>query len=312
MTGFRGIRGQPAAPPYTNGPYTFSERLTFQQGVAGVGGLQIVKDTDIWYVDSNQSASGDGRSWDKPFITIAEALTAAGDGDVIYIAPGDYPIAAALAVANNNLTIIGPNRSCNDYKALIYSSGAVNLMTINANNVTVVGLGFSAAGGNGHGIAISGTSVSYKCYIANCRFDGYNKTGYGIKTDDTKDSPDITFEHCLFRSWATGGIYANATRGVYRYNMIWCDAASVGINFVQTGGNRPDSMAYENYIIGSNSTDTGIKIASTEPTDGTLLVANNVVTNCSTNITQDKSDAGVVNNGTYGDSASPVIVDPNA
>ena len=41
-------------------------------------------------------------------------------------------------------------------------------------------------------------------------------------------------------------------------------------------------------------------------------MANNVVTNCNLNITQDKSDAGVVNNGTYGDGAALVQVDPNA
>lgn len=289
------------------------------KNIEATNGLMIQGNTfptgpgNTWYVNSAVNASGTGKTWDLAFKTIAEALTAAGTGgDTIYIAPGDYVIAAALEVTKDNLRIIGPNKSANDYAALIYTSAADNLMEIDAHNVSIIGLGFSAAGGNGHGIAIAGTSASYKCYIAHCRFDGWGNTGYGVKCDDTNDQPDLVVEDCLFRSWATGGIYSNTTRGVYRRNMIWCDAASIGINFVQTGGNRPDSMAYENYIIGSNSTDTGIKIASTEPTDGTLLVANNVVTNCATNITQDKSDAGVVNNGTYGDSAAPVIVDPNA
>ena len=275
--------------------------------------VPVVSPGNVWYVNSGATNNGDGKSWDSPFTTIAAALTAAGTGgDTIFIAPGDYEISAALAVTKNNLTIIGPNKSANDYAALVYSDAAMNLMTIDAHNVSVVGLGFSAAGGNGHGIAIAGTSASYKAYIAHCRFDGWGNTGYGVKCDDTNDQPDLTVEDCLFRSWATGGIYMNATRGVVRRNMVWCDAASIGINFVQTGGNRPDNMCYENYVIGSNSTDTGIKIAATEPTDGTLLVANNVVTNCATNITQDKSDAGVVNNGTYGNSAAFVQVDPNA
>lgn len=296
------------------GNLNFKGRASFYQGISGAG-VQVIKDSQVWYVDSGKTApasSEDGLTWDTAFLTIGEALTAAGNNDVIYIAPGDYEIAAALEITQNGLTIIGPNRSANDYKALVYTSAADNLVEVDANNVSIIGLGFSAAGGNGHGIAIAGTTASYKLYVAHCRFDGWGNTGYGIKCDDTQDQPDLVVEDCLFRSWATGAIYANCTRGVFRRNMIWCDAASIGINFVQTGGNRPDSMAYDNLIIGSNSTDTGIKIAATEPTDGTLLIANNVVTNCATNITQDKSDAGVVNNGTYGDSAAPVIVDPNA
>lgn len=299
------------------GDVNFKGRASFYQGLSGAG-VQVIKDSQVWYVDSGKAApasSGDGLTWDKAFITIAEALTAAGTNDVIYVAPGDYPIAAALAVVattHAGLTIIGPNRSGHDYKALVYTSGAVDCMTIDANNVTVIGLAFSAAGGNGNGISIASGTATYKCHIENCRFDGYGNAGYGVLTDDTQDSPDLLVENCLFRSWATGGIYHNSTRATYRNNDIFADAASIGINLIPTGGNRPDTMVYGNRILGSNSTDVGIQIASTEPTDGTLLVANNVVTNCSTNITQDKSDADVVNNGTYGDSAAPVIVDPNA
>lgn len=306
-------REGPVSGNYT-GNRKFTGRCTFYQGLSGAG-VQVIKDSQVWYVDSGKTSpasSGDGLTWDTAFLTIAEALTAAGNNDVIYIAPGDYEISAALAITQSGLTIIGPNMSANDYRALVYSDAAMNLVTVDANNVSIIGLGFSTAGGNGHGIAIAGTTASYKLYVAHCRFDGWGNTGYGIKCDDTQDQPDLVVEDCLFRSWATGAIYANCTRGVFRRNMIWVDAASIGINFVQTGGNRPDSMAYDNMVIGSNSTDTGIKIAATEPTDGTLLVANNVVTNCATNITQDKSDAGVVNNGTYVNGAALGQVDPNA
>lgn len=295
-------------------PKTFRGPVTFSQGVAGVD-VQVTKDSQIWYVDSaktSPAASGNGLTWEQAFLTIAEALTAAGDGDVIYIGPGDYVIAATLAVTNSNLKIIGPNKSCNDYSALIYSSGAIDLMSIDANNVSVIGLGFSTAGGNGNGISISGTTASYKVYIAGCRFDGYGKVGTGIFCDTTQDSPDLVVEHNLFREWSVAAITHNATRAMYRNNFINVKAAGIGINCVPTGGNRPDSWVIDNYILGSNSTDTGIKIAATEPTDGTLLVANNVVANCNLNITQDKSNAGVVNNGTSGDGTAPLIVDAQA
>ena len=306
-------RDGPISGKYT-GNRKFTGRCTFYQGISGAG-VQVIKDSQVWYADSGKTSpavSGDGLTWDTAFLTLTEALAAAGDNDVIYVAPGDYVTATANVVSQEGLTIIGPNRSCNDYKALIYTSAAVNVFEVDANNVSIIGLGISAVGGNGSGISISETTASYKFYVAHCRFDGYGNAGYGVLTDDTQDSPDIVVEDCLFRSWATGSIYANATRGVYRRNLINVDAGAIGINFIQTAGNRPDSFAYGNMILGSNSTDVGIKIASTEPTDGTLLIANNVVTNCNLNITQDKSDAGVVNNGTYGDGAALVQVDPNA
>ena len=292
------------------GPTVLTGGVTAYQGVPGG-----TTSGTIYYVDSNNgSSTGNGETWETAINTIAGgvALTTSGANDVIYVAPGDYEISAAIAITQNDLTIIGPNRSASDYKALIYSHAAMNLMTINANNVSIIGLGFAAAGGAGHGIKMAGTKAAYKCYVSRCRFDGWGNAGYGIRQDATYDSPDMTVENCLFRNWATGAIYHYGTRNVIRNNLIWVNAASIGINLTASGTNRGDTMVIDNYIIGSNSTDTGIQISATEPTDGTLLVANNVVTNCSTNITQDKSDAGVVNNGTYGDGTAPFQVDPNA
>jgi hypothetical protein len=297
------------------GRLTFLEQQTFNQGASGLGGVQVTKDAEIWYADSAKTgpaASGNGRSWKEAFLTIAEALAAAGDGDIIYVAPGDYEISEPLAVTQDNLKIIGPNKSCNDYSALIYNDDAFDLMTIDANNVSIIGLGFSTIDDDGNGISISGTAVSYKVYIAGCRFDGSGKAGTGIFCDTTNDSPDLVVEHCLFREWSVAAITHNATRAVYRNNYINVPAGGIGINCVPTGANRPDAWVVDNYILGSNSTDTGIKIASTEPTDGTLAVFNNSIANCNLNITQDKSDAGVVNNGTYGNGAGFFQVDPNS
>lgn len=308
MSNFGEVSGKVTGTKIFTGP------CTFYQGVSGAG-VQVIKDSEIFYVDSGKTSpasSGDGKTWDAAFLTIAEAVAAAGDNDVIYIGPGDYEISAAIAITQNGLRIIGPNKSCNDYAALIYSDAAMDLLSIDANNVSIIGLGFSTVGGNGNGIAIAGTTTAYKVYIAHCRFDGYGKVGTGILCDDTQDQPDLVVENCLFREWSVAAIHHNATRAMYRGNLINVKAGGIGIDCIPTAGNRPDSWVIDNYILGSNSTDTGIKIAATEPTDGTLLVANNVVTNCNLNITQDKSDAGVVNNGTYADGVALAQVDPNA
>ena len=131
---------------------------------------------NAWYVDStNGATTGDGKTWDTAMSTIALAVAAASANDSIYIAPGDYIISEAIAIATAGLRLVGPNESCNDYRAFIYSSAACDLITVDANQVSITGLGLSTVGGDGNCITISGTANSYKCYIARCRFDGIVK-----------------------------------------------------------------------------------------------------------------------------------------
>ena len=69
---------------------------------------------------------------------------------------------------------------------------------------------------------------------------------------------------------------------------------------------------YDNKLVGRGTEvtgDVGIKFASTEPTAGCVLTANNVVTNFTTNITTGKGDESVVNNGTYRDGSDLGQVD---
>jgi len=222
------------------------------------------------------NANGTGKSWDSAFKTIAAAITAAGEeGDTIYVAPGDYPIATALAVNKDNLTIIGLGRMPNDYKALIYSSGAIDLMNIDANCVSIIGLGFSTAGGAGIGIDIAATTASYKCYIGNCRFDGWAQGTYGVNVGNTADAPDCTVEDCWFNSWATAGINANASRDTYRNNTFFVPADTVGIQYVPTGGTRPSGLIDSNRFCGASGSSTSAVVFTATPTVGTVLIVDN-------------------------------------
>ena len=65
--GFRTIKsGGIDAPPYTNGPYSFSENITFSNASLGSGG-----EGDAWYVDGTNGAStNDGKSWTAALDTI--------------------------------------------------------------------------------------------------------------------------------------------------------------------------------------------------------------------------------------------------
>lgn len=276
------------------------------------------------YVDANNGNDNySGEDWDNPFKTITQALTAAAldhgasriKAPRIFVARGDYDEGAVLDLNIQDMVLCGPNRSPAHYHALLYSSSATHdLIEIGAHGVSVIGMGLTQTKARDTiQLGDASSEAWYKLYFAGNRFDSWDTGTYGIRPyDATVDCPDMVIEGNLFRSIATASISMNSTRSIITGNIIWVSAAAIGIDFQQTGGNRPDHCCYGNYIIGSNSTDTGIKIASTEPTDGTLLVALNVVTNCATNITQDKSDAGVVNNATYVNGAALGQVDPNA
>ena len=52
----------------------------------------------VWYVDGDVPVSGPGTSWFSPFKTIQEAITAANDGDEIWVKMGNYPLTSTINV----------------------------------------------------------------------------------------------------------------------------------------------------------------------------------------------------------------------
>ena len=239
---------------------------------------------DIWFVDANVGSSGDGKSWENAFKTILEANTAAQDWDAILIAGGDYDEAAVIPVTNQGLKFIGVGNS-NQMLAMIYSSTASHhLMTINAHNVEVAGLGFYQTKDTKSAIMCSTTASFFKIWIHDCRFDSTNGE-YGVHGGTTYDSPDIMIENCKFTSWQTAAIYCYCTRGHVRNNTIVTVAAKIGIHLPATGSNRGGVFCCDNYILGVNSTDTGISVGAVSA--GMLFISGNWVCGCGTsNITQ--------------------------
>ena len=98
------------------GDRKYTGRISFAQGASGSGLSFVKKDTQIWYVDSGKTspaASGDGLTWDTAFITLAEAVTAAGDYDTILVAPNSIETIATggITITQDGLRIIGANGS---------------------------------------------------------------------------------------------------------------------------------------------------------------------------------------------------------
>jgi len=311
--GFRGSNGQPAAPPYTHGPYTFSEHITFQGGAEGAGFLQ--KDSQVWYVDRNKSpsVSGTGLSPEEAFLTLTEAIAAAGNFDVIYVSFGYYQEAATVTITQHGLRIFGTAHggvlTTNGFSS---ATSGDHILKINAESVEIAGVAFFALTNAKDAIIIGEGYAASDVWIHDCSFSAgtaENEFGeYGIKlNDDTNNVVGTLIENCYFFYLSTAAIVVDATRTTIRNNLIWTNA--IGIDLQGEAGARPCSAVLNNTIIG-RAGGTGIKIAATEPTDGTIVVADNSVANCAVNITPSKGDAGLINNGTYRDGDDFGQVDP--
>lgn len=265
--------------------------------------------SEVYYVNANVVSSGDGLSWANAYKTITEAVAVATvAGDIIYVAPGDYDETATVAITANGISIIGPGPDTQN-KAMIYDGVGTgyDLMTINANEVVIDGIAFSAAANNYDGIVIGGSSPSYKVTIRNCRLDGWSGE-YGIQAGAVNDCPDLLIENNLFRSWNTAAVQVNCTRSCVRNNIFHVVTDCIGLEHIPAGGDRPDNVYLNNRFSGvANASTTGIKFTGA-PGNGTCMCGGNwLFGTWDTSITQVAAYIGIENYA--GSTAGGTLVD---
>jgi len=273
---------------------------------------------NVWYVNKGNTSSGNGKSWSKAFLTITEALAVAGDYDVIVIAHGFYTEAATLTVTQVGLKIIGLNSSGKTRGPCSFktptAAGPMLTIAVNANDVEIANISFIATSGQ-KGIQLGGAATGYvwRTHIHDCAFFGDN-TGtyaignYGISTTPSGGAfPDVAecvVENCHFYAWATAAIATYGTRVMTRNNSLFVPASGVGIVL---GCGRPFVEVSHN-IINGTGTCTGILITGDD--DGSVIVYDNAIANCTTPFTKAISDAGLVCNKGYADGTAMVQHDP--
>lgn len=286
MTNFGEISGD------VTGDKTFKGFCTFYQGISG-SGVQVVKDSNIWYVDKNKTSpasSGDGKSWENAFLTVTEAISAAGNYDIIFIGQGVYSEAATLTITQTGLKIFGAGTSGYIWgpTSLKSDTCADHLIKVEANGVEIAGLDFIANTNAKDAIRLATTADIYKTHIHDCHF-GASNGEYGVYIGDTYDAVDTHIERCEFNDLVTAGIRLNGTRCKVTNCLFFVPASGIGIEYVPDTGDRPNSAILHNYMMGSSSSDTGIKITNS-PTAGTFIIADNYIANCNTSITTGKGD----------------------
>jgi len=312
MKGLRQLNGSIASPPYTRGPYTWDQRVAFTQGASGLG-VQVYKGSDIWYVDTHVTSSGNGKSWDQAFKTLTEAVAIAGSYDTIYMGRGYYTEAATITIASTQrgLKIFGPTTGgVPTSNGLSSAASSDHILIIDADDVEIAGITFWCLTNGKDGIRVGNAYDGYNNWIHDCCFltgNADNDLGeYGIKANATDDCVGLLIENNLFYFMSTAGIAVHATRATIRNNVVWSNA--IGIDVQNAAGSRAGCTVIDNYLIGRQTGSTvGIKLAET--TDGYVFVANNIVTNFDTLITGDMCEFSQVNNQTAADAVTYKQVD---
>lgn len=280
----------------------YSGRCTFYQGISGAG-LQVIKDSQVWYVDKGKTGpavSGDGLTWDKAFLTMTEATNAAGDYDVIFIAPGFYTEAAEIVITQVGLKIFGLNSSGKTRGPCAMktpsTAGPMLTIAVDANDVEIAGMGFIAT--SDHEAIVFGAGLGYvwRPHIHHCGFFGddvgtYAVGVYGATTTPAAgafpDCAEAVVEDCHFYAWATACTCVYGTRTLVRNNAMFIPDSGNGIIL---GTGRPFGEVSGNKILGTASGDTGIVITGDV---ANTIISNNICLNLNLGMTQDIGIASI-------------------
>ena len=263
-----------------SGNRQFTGNISFSQGAAGGNMNFIKKDTQIWYVDSGKTSpavSGDGLTWEHAFVTLAEAVTAAGNHDTILVAANDIETIdpAGIDITQEGLRIIGSASSQGGQNSAFKSTGTAAMFRILADRVEIAGIYMSQRGAYPT-IEIGSATVGavYETHIHHCNFDGYGTSTYGVTGyNQTVDTVCLVVEDNYFMSFATRAIHCNGTRDTYRRNTIIVPTSTTGIYVVNNAGDRAYTCIVDNILTGITDA-VGIEFAGT-PTAGTLILARN-------------------------------------
>lgn len=190
--GFRGANGQPAAPPYTQGPYDFSEFINFQGGVGGSN-----RPGKFYYTDRNAVGSGDGSSWGNAFTTITAGINALNADysasrqiGSLFIGEGYYPEEpvtltasdawiVAVSPGGHDSTVFWGNGVAGSWTP---SATGAPALTIEGDNNTIYGLGVvNRSGGLYPAIKIADGALAN--HLVRCKItkDAADSCTYGIE-----------------------------------------------------------------------------------------------------------------------------------
>ena len=268
--GLRSLNGV-GAPPFTKGPYTWDQQVTFLAGIAGAN-----TPGKVYYVDgTNGSDQASGQSWSEAYKTIQAAVTAAGAYGIVYVAPkamavgatdpGDYAETVIIPAIHECLAIIGAssNRTQGGLPQIKIGAGSTAMITIRAPGCTIANMGINGASSTGGGILLDddgSTKVAFGTTIQGCHF----KNCKGSTATDSRTGGAIMWA-ATGGGWQTrivgnkfyknvGDIVLKGTSAdvpqdvVIEENDFSGPAASVDCNLYLAGGSGMNGVTIKNNV----------------------------------------------------------------
>jgi hypothetical protein len=241
--------------------------------VTGPGSSSLIPSlvtSEVFFVNSTSGSDGNsGTSIQRPFETVAKALTVAPAGSVIYLAPGEYD--ESVVVSTANLTIVGMGGRGAAYIAP--SAAGAEAMQVTADDVTLINVGVDGDDTASYGLNVNAAS-RFRAY--GCKFELGGGTGPAVLLDGTADGQvgDAIIADCEF-AWA--GIGLQADDSGYGYvtqvlvqNCRFHNIATACVGVATSGlfknlevidcffDNAEDGTAPTDYILLSDNGNTGL------------------------------------------------------
>ncbi len=179
------------------------------------------------YEGRGPSNNNSGKNPKNPLLTIAQAITncVSGRGDRIILMPGTYTITAALALAKDDVSIYSYESG-----AAVVSGGAASLLTIDASDIVVDGVGFTCDSSvTGACIDIANTSASNRVTIRECNLLGASAdaAAIGIQVGDgTNDAADALIERCMIDRFKQDIVWNGTRTRIWANRMVLASTAS--------------------------------------------------------------------------------------
>lgn len=239
----------------------------------------------VWYVDSDQAHSGNGKTWDGALVTLQEAIDFSVDdrGDTIYVAPGHaYSIISDGLIDLNKRGVTVKGMGNGDNRPTFTVSTALDAdMHITADDCTLENLIFVNGKDN---LEFMLTITANDVTISNCDFtDGTATSGLSalaICVNDGDDIERITVQDCVFYQVMGNADHAiellwNTTSVKIIDNYFFGDYAE-GVVRISTGGNAAyDLLIDKNTMVNIQASGKGISFEGTP--SNPIILGDNVI-----------------------------------
>lgn len=224
-------------------------------GGGGGGGGQPSPDAETFYVNPDGSDDNDGLSPDRPFRTLVRAVEDLKAGDVVYVAPGAYPVLPAppgepqptevVEIRNVDGTAARPvsiiaDRTGDQTGAdpgdvvIDGKDGSIGVRISRSTHVIIDGFRvIRARGNNGAGVQVRTNSDGVT--IRNCVISG---GGDGVRVENSNDA--LVFNNLIYDNDSRGVRISN---GSLRARIIGNTIADNGNRGISIGGANAENVA---------------------------------------------------------------------